>query len=129
MDANPEAVVTAAYEAVSRRDLEALERLVDPEIELIDPDLPGGGSFRGPEGVRQFVQQWFDAFEELDVQIERLIPTGDLVVACLHQRGRSVAGVPVELRDGHVWTVIGGRATRVELYLTHDAALQAAQQH
>jgi ketosteroid isomerase-like protein len=129
VDTDPEAVVIAAYDAVSCRDLEALERLIDPEIEVIDPDLPGGGSFHGPDGVRQFVQQWLDAFEELDVQIERLIKAGHHVVACLHQRGRSVAGVPVELRDGHVWTVVGGRATRVELYLTHDAALEAAQPH
>jgi ketosteroid isomerase-like protein len=121
------AVVTAAYEALSRRDLDALDELLDPEIEIVDPDLPGGGSFRGLAGARRFVQQWLDAFEELDVQIERLVPVRGHVVACVHQRGRSTTGVPVELRDGHVWTIAAGKATRVEMYLSHDAAIAAAR--
>jgi ketosteroid isomerase-like protein len=83
--------------------------------------------FRGPEGVRQFVEQWLDAFEELDVQVERLVPIDDHIVACVHQRGRSTSGVPVEMRDGHVWTVADGRVTRVAMYFTHDAALAAAR--
>lgn len=121
-------VVIAAYEALSRRDLDGLDDLLDPTIEIVDPDLPGGGSFRGAAGARRFVQQWLDAFEELDVQIERLVRVRDLVVACVHQRGRSTMGVPVELRDGHVWTIAGGKATRVEMYLSHDAAIAAASE-
>jgi hypothetical protein len=31
----------------------------------------------------------------------------------------------VELRDGHVWTVTDGRIQRIELFLTHEAALAA----
>src|SRR5436189_6386702 len=100
MEAGPTAVVSAAYEALLRRDFDAIGALVTPDVELVDPDLPGGGEFRGPDGVRQFAQQWLEAFEELDVEIERLVPAGDRVVACVHQRGRSTSGVPVELRDG-----------------------------
>ena len=123
---NAAEIVRAAYDAVSRADLDAVGELVAHDVELIDPDLPGGGTFRGPGGIRQFVQQWLDAFEELEIDLERLVPAGDKVVACLHQRGRSRSGVPVEMRDGHVWTIAGDRVTRVELYLTHEAALAAA---
>jgi uncharacterized protein len=119
-------IVRAAYDAVSRADLDAVAEAVAPDVELIDPDLPGGGTFRGPDGIRRFVQQWLDAFDELQIEVERLVPAGEKVVACLHQRGTSTSGVPVEMRDGHVWTIADGGVTRVELYLTHEAALAAA---
>lgn len=122
----PSALVRAAYEAVSRRDLDALGAMVGPDVEIVDPDLPGAGDFRGPRGVRQYVEQWLDAFRELEIEVERLVPAGDRVVACVHQRGMSASGVPVEMRDGHVWTVQGGRVTRVEMFFTHEEALAAA---
>lgn len=120
------AIVRTAYEALSRRDLDAMVDVVAPDAVLVDPDLPGGGEFHGPSGFRRFLQQWLEAFDELDVEVEDFVAAGDRVVACVHQRGLSTSGVPVEMRDGHVWTVADGRVTRVELYLTHEAALAAA---
>jgi uncharacterized protein len=120
------ALVKRAYDALSRRDLEMIATLAAPDVELVDPDLPGGGAFHGREGIRQFVKQWLEAFEELVVEVEDLVPVGGRIVACLHQHGRSTSGVPVELRDAHVWTIVDGRVSRVELYLTYAAARAAA---
>jgi ketosteroid isomerase-like protein len=125
MSSDPTAVVRRAYEAFERRDLDAGLDDLSPEVELVDPDLPEGGTFHGPAGVRRFLENWVQAFSDLTIEIERMETAGDRVAVLLHQHGTSTSGVPVELRDGHVWTVTDGRIQRIELFLTHEAALAA----
>lgn len=126
MAGDPVALVRSKYEAFGRGDLEAGLEGLAPDVELIDPDLPEGGTFHGPDGVLRFLENWRGAFSELEIEIERIEPVGGRILVLLHQSGSSQTGVPVELRDGHVWTVEDGVVRRIELYLTHEAALAAA---
>jgi ketosteroid isomerase-like protein len=119
------ALVRSKYEAFEQGDLDSGLRDLAQDAELVDPDLPEGGTFHGPAGIRRFVENWFGAFSDLTIEIERIEAKGDRVAVMLHQRGMSASGVPVELRDGHVWTVVGGQIQRIELFLTHEAALAA----
>ena len=126
MSSDPITVVRGLYEAFARGDLDVAPEQLSPDVELVDLDLPEGGAFHGPAGVKRFIENWRDSFTDLQLEIERIEPVGGRVVVLLHQRGTSASGVPVELRDGHVWTVEDGVVTRIELYLTHEAALAAA---
>lgn len=103
-------LVAQAYGALATRDLGALERLVDPEVEIRQTEaLPWGGRWRGPEGFRDFVARLF-AHIDSQVQIERLYEAGEEVVAVGRTRGTARAsGRAFDVPFVHVWRVEKGR--------------------
>jgi ketosteroid isomerase-like protein len=71
-----------------------------------------------------------DTFEGVGVEIDEMLDAGDRVVvlATLYGRGRG-SGADVERRQGYIWTLRDGKATRFEWFNTPDEALQAAGLH
>ena len=67
-------VVRSVYEAFAAADADRIAGHLHPDVELTDPDLPGGGTFHGIAGVFEFLQLWSDGFRELHVDVEELIP-------------------------------------------------------
>jgi ketosteroid isomerase-like protein len=119
-------LVRHLYECFVARDLSALDLVAD-DFELDDPDLPGGGVFRGRDGLADYLRLWLDAWDEYGLEIEELRERGDRVVALLHHVGRGKdSGVQSELRDGHVWTFEAGVPVRCRTYLDRAAALEDA---
>lgn len=117
-------LVRRLYERFNARDF-APRDLVADDFELYDPDLPGGGVFRGTDGLAAYLHQYIDAWEEYRVEIEELREVGDRVLALLRHVGRGKgSGVESELRDAHVWTVRDGLAVRWRTYLDCDEALR-----
>jgi ketosteroid isomerase-like protein len=123
-------VVRRAWEASSRHDNQAVFDLYDPQVE-INPGprvetVEGPTIYRGFDGVRQWLRDILGAFQSVDSEVEEWIDLGDEVIAMLHFWGRGrQSGVPVEGREAHVWTVHGGKMTRLWLYSTKAEALQA----
>jgi ketosteroid isomerase-like protein len=104
---------------------------LDPEFELHpDPAADWVGVndiYRGPDGVRSYMAQVYEAFEDYRPEVEELLDAGDKVItlAIEHGRGRG-SGATVEARHtAHVWTMRGKRAVRLDLYLDREEALQA----
>jgi uncharacterized protein len=128
MGSDPVDVVSSMYEAFTAGDADRIAASLHDDVELIDPDMPGGGSFNGIDGVFEFLRQWDESFSEHRVVLEELTPVDDRVVAAVHQSGvaRS-SGAPVDMRDAHVWTVEDGLVRRIEFFLSRDAALAAAR--
>jgi uncharacterized protein len=114
-------------EAFNEGGIEAILPFFDEEVEVYDPDLPGGGVFRGHQGVRDFVGQLTDSFEALEIRDYELIPAGDRVVGLIHTyaRGRN-GGIEVEIRDAHVHTFRDGKVVHWRLYLDRNEALADA---
>src|SRR4051812_39757612 len=82
--------------------------------------------YLGVEGARQFNAEWADAWDGWQVEVEEYIDAGERVVVVLRQQGRSKAtGIPVNMRFAQVWTFRDGRAIRMEMYASPDAALEA----
>jgi ketosteroid isomerase-like protein len=99
--------------------------LVADDFELYDPDLPGGGVFRGSDGLAAYLGQYAEAWEDYRIEVEEVREVGDRVVALLHHVGRGKgSGVQSELRDAHVWTVKDGLARRWRTYLDPAEALR-----
>jgi ketosteroid isomerase-like protein len=105
---------------------------LDPEIELHpDPaaDWVGVNNiYRGHDGVRRYVVQVYEAFEDYRPEVEELLDAGDKVItlAIEHGRGRA-SGAKVEARrTAHVWTMRANKAVRLDLYLDRAKALAAA---
>jgi ketosteroid isomerase-like protein len=122
-------IVRRAYEALNKGEYTAFFAAFDPEIELVLPE--GGmnaGTHRGPREVRQFLEGYFESFENFQVVAEEFFDTGDQVVAFLRQSGRGRAsGIEIETRFAHVLTLRGGKVRRVEAFPDREkrAALES----
>ena len=119
-----------AVEAYNRRDVEALLRELDPEVDWI-PALPGSlgeiPSYHGREGIAQMFEDLFEALDEIHFEVEGMRDLGDRVVAIGYVRTRGKAsGVVTESPYAAVVDIRDSRGTRVRGYLDIDAALADA---
>ena len=100
----------------------------DEDVEVYDPDLPDGGTYRGRDGVRTVLEQLLSGFDEMTILDWELVPAGDRVVGLLHTHGRGGrrAGLEIELRDAHTLTFRDGKVVYWRLYLDRTEALTDA---
>ena len=85
-------------------------------------------TYHGPAGVREWMSDFFDAFDEgATYEIEEIIADGeDFVVGAVRFAGRGAgSGVPLELRWVSVAWFRDGKATRVAGYSSRPNALEA----
>lgn len=122
-------IITELYEALARRDLPAIQSLIDPEIIVSQTELlPWGGEYHGLEGVQQFFTQLFGCIES-QLAVEEFVDAGDRVIVIGSARGRVRAtGAPFNVRAVHVWTVKGGRGVRFEPNVDTPKMLEALRQ-
>src|SRR5215207_9231761 len=73
-------IVRRIIDATRRGDWEAALRDYDQGVILDQSRMPGGGVYRGHEGLREFYGRWFGAWEHLRIKPERVIDAGDQVV-------------------------------------------------
>lgn len=130
MSAENVARVREAIEAFNERGIDAIGDLIAPDFETstppalsVEPD-----TYRGPEGVRRWMESWGDTMSEVRFEIDDLIDAGDRVVVELRLVARSSStGIELEQPQTQVWTVDGaGRATRMEAFAARAEALRAA---
>jgi uncharacterized protein len=123
-------LVRRIFEAGARRDSATALGLYDPALVWDVSRLEGadfeGGVFHGHDGLRRWFREWFAAWENVRNDLEELIDAGDSVISVTTQRSRGQAsGVEVELKQYAVWTIEGGKVTRVTWFQTRDEALEA----
>jgi ketosteroid isomerase-like protein len=126
-------IVRRIYDAVARRDG------VTP-FELYSEDIVWDHSrhravamytepvFHGHEGVRQSWRDGLAAFREVDLALDKLTDAGDDRVLALvreHHVGRA-SGAPVDGEHYAVWTLAGGKVTRMQIFDEREEALAAA---
>ena len=120
-------VVRRTLDAYSRRDVETLRALSDPDVELDWSASRGSlaGVYRGFDEAVRFYAEYYETFDETVVEPVHLVAAGDSVVVpnVARQRGRD--GIEVSARSTLVFTLRGGRVTRTCLYQHEDEALIA----
>jgi ketosteroid isomerase-like protein len=120
-------LVRQALHAYTQRDVDALRALADPRMELDWSASRGwlAGVYRGIEESLRFYAGYFEAFEEIVIEPDRLIEAGDSVVVpnVSHQRGRD--GIEVSARSTLVFTLENHRLVRICLYQETGEALEA----
>jgi ketosteroid isomerase-like protein len=120
-------IVRQAFAAFKREGPEGFLPFLDPQVTVFDPDLPGGGEFKGHDGFLAFMGQVLDSFEDYLIEAEEVFDAGDRVVVFSYHRGMGKSsGAPFELRDAQVWAFDEAGAVRVDLYLDRSMALEAA---
>jgi ketosteroid isomerase-like protein len=83
--------------------------------------------FYGREAMRDDIERWASAWEDLTVTIEEIIDAGEQVVLVAHHRGRGRgSGVEVDTRFYEVYTLRDGRISRVDEFHERAEALEAA---
>ena len=127
-------VVRRAFEVI-REGLERGDFVAGFDAELLDEDLEwiafpgvGLGTYRGREGFIEFMRIWTGEFENWSVELDQVIDAGDDRVVVIYRQtaiGKE-SGVPVELHQGAINELQGGRVIRIQPYPTPAEALEAA---
>jgi uncharacterized protein len=121
--------VRRAYEAFNRGDSEGMVADIAPDFEYVATGTVPGveGTYRGVEGLRQFLESFWGEFDEPRVEIRELIEAGDQVVAALTFQGRGKqSGVETKWDLWHVLTLRDGLAVRQQAFTSESEALEAA---
>ncbi|MGB2664665.1 MAG: nuclear transport factor 2 family protein [Candidatus Acidiferrum sp.] len=122
------AALRAAYAAFNRGDIDAALTPFDPQIEWTEPpEFPGGGTYHGRTGVKQYLTQSRGAWAEGRSDPERFIKAGDRVVVFVHARVRpkgSDEWHDVYLAD--VYTFQNGKAIHMRAFSNRREALRWA---
>jgi len=123
--AGGEELVRRTYEALARRDLAVLDDLADPKFEMdLTERVLNPATYRGAEGLWQFLGELDELWASMDIAVERLIERGDEVLAVLlvTLTGRG-SGVEMESRIAQRWTLRDGKLRRMKLYGDPEAAV------
>ncbi len=116
-----------AYEAINRGDWDSAFRATHPDFELKAPDrMMRAGTYRGSVAARQFFEDLLEAFEEVVVQPEKFLESGERIVVFVSLRSRpSGSSAAMEIRIAHIWTMRDGKAVQLEIFPEREEALQA----
>lgn len=136
-------VLERLYHAFNRRDMDAMLDCFDSEIEIEETEdldyaalllrvlgprfVVLSGGYRGHEEVRRLFETIWAISDWFEVEPEDYIPRRDALVVPLVLRARSAeAGVEGEAQTVHVWSLSGGRATRLRVFADLPRAFEAA---
>lgn len=119
-------LMRSGYEAFNRGDFDATTELMHPDIEFKRSDIaPEKGDLRGLEAIRAWMEP--DVFEEQNAEVVEVVENGDKLFAeCLFRVKVRGSAMMIENRGFHVWTIEGGKATRLEFYADRAPAREAA---
>src|SRR4051794_16794984 len=124
-----------AREGITRYDsgdVEGALALFSPSIEVYaPPEQPSPGTFHGLEGFMRWSEDWNEAWERFEREIERVEAVGEShVVAVVMQRGVGRgSGVKVETPAGYLFEFDDERmCTYFALYLEPEQAFAAARE-
>jgi ketosteroid isomerase-like protein len=118
-------LVRRAYDALNRRDLEALAALADPEFEMdLTERVLNPATYKGAEGMQRFIGEIDDLWTFMEISVDEIHERGDEVLAVLLVKleGRG-SGVELESRIAQRWTFREGKLLHMYLLVDADAAL------
>jgi ketosteroid isomerase-like protein len=117
-----------SFDAVNRRDLDALLALTDTEVVAAPRILAiEGGALRGHDGIRAWWDGVFTAFPDFNIEVIGIRGIDDVTLANVLVRGHGQgSGAPFEDRVWIASRVREGRVVWWQTFETEAAALEAA---
>jgi ketosteroid isomerase-like protein len=121
--------VRRAYEAFSRAGLDALLEHFHPDAEydITSAIGPYAGMYYGRAAIRNFLADYFESWEYVQMEPEEFIEGGEnhvVVPLRMHMRGKG-SGVQVKAQTTNVWTMRDGKAVRMAVYNDRAEAFKA----
>ena len=121
-------VVRRGYEALASGGFEAWLPLFDRDFEMTTPAALASepGTYRGPEGVRRWFDEFYEAMDEVRLEPQEFHEVGEWVVVPFKivARGRAT-GLEVEQSAVQVWELRDGKAVGLRLFGEIDEAFAA----
>jgi len=108
---------------------QAFWALVDPEVTYEDYDLPdhAGKVFHGPQGMLEAVETWSEPYEEMTNELQRIVGSGDCLVAIHRFRARArYTGIEFDQPSAYVYRFRDGKIIRIQGFWDPAQALAAA---
>jgi ketosteroid isomerase-like protein len=121
-------VVRKVYDAWARSDPSQAFDYLDPEVvwEAIE-DAPDAGTYRGHSGVKRYMNDWLQDFEDFAFEFGQPVEVDGRLV--LEQWGRNTgkgSGLKTEIHYAAAYTFRRGKVLTVKEFNTYAEALEAA---
>jgi ketosteroid isomerase-like protein len=114
------------YEAVNRRDLDAVLDLMDPEVEFMSILVAVEGGYHGHAGVRRWWESIFDILPDYAVKVDGVRDLGAMTLARVRPGGHGLtSGAPFEQMLAQVIHWHNAKAVRMESFRNQAEALKA----
>jgi ketosteroid isomerase-like protein len=112
---------------VNTRDIDRMLDLVHPDARWLAPTgATSADAYEGREGVRQFINEWLEAWEGFHQELLDLNCEGDRVLARVRIRARGeTSGVEFDADVGYIVEIADGTLKTFELYTNYDEAVAA----
>jgi ketosteroid isomerase-like protein len=131
-------VARSAVETVERTirafnagELKPLLATFEPEAEWVTtPDFPIAGPHRGHDGLDRLFRGWWEAWENVSLDLEELREVGEMTLVTGTFRGRArSSGEEVAVDRAWLFEIHNGLIARVLSYHDEAEALEALRQH
>ena len=123
-------VVRESFAAFNRGDLDEALQWMHPEIEWqTHQAFPDAGTYRGRHEVREFWQNWRDAFRGFQLHLEECVPAGKRHVLATFRVSGQGAGSGVGVASDAVFQlgeIQDGQVIWVGMFATDREALDTA---
>jgi ketosteroid isomerase-like protein len=121
-------VARRQLEAVNRRDFDALLPYAAPNV-VYDTSPSGFGVYVGIAAIREFIEGYWRAFEELRFELEEFVDLGNGVTFAVNRHHARLVGstAPIQAREAQVAEWNDGRVVRITVYMDIDEARAAAE--
>jgi ketosteroid isomerase-like protein len=137
MMAAPVEVVRRLFDAVERRDLDAVLDCYHPEVEIREAEaLPYGGRYHGRDGAIQHALAWHRAWGPLQVGADARMDAeflagadGTVVVLFTHRATDPACGTRLVEPEVSVYRLAGEKVVRSQMFHADPAAVAGFLQH
>ena len=121
-------VVHRQLEAVNRRDFDALLPYAAPNV-VYDTSPSGFGVYVGVAAIREFIEGYWKAFEDLRFELEEFVDLGNGVTFAVNGHHARTIGstAPIQAREAQVTEWNDGLVVRITVYINIDQARAAAE--
>jgi ketosteroid isomerase-like protein len=125
-----EETIRLAYEAWSRRDIEALLAVVHPDSEarpILGSNI-GTSVYWGHDGMREWFRDLHQEWETFETHVTQIDERGNKVLCtfAVHARGRA-SGVVIDGELYHLLDMQNGLILRLEAFQDYEAAVKALE--
>ena len=107
--------------------LQPIEEVCHPDVVLRTSGMfPESGEYHGYAGLREFTSSQAEAFEQMSVQPAEFVDAGDQIVVPVRFGGTARhTGIETTFSVAHVWTILDGKVSRLDMYQSREDALKA----
>jgi ketosteroid isomerase-like protein len=116
-----------SIDAVNRRDQKAFLALMDRDVEAVSRIVAVEGGLHGHDGIRQWWDNWFEAFPDYKIEVAGMRDLRDVTIATIRAAGHG-AGSTLPFED-NVWLACRWRQGKCiwwQVFRAEAEALEAA---